>query len=123
MISRKRSSLTQSDIAYLMDKQSHTNISRCEKGEREPSIEMILTYQLILDISFEKLFEGYRHLLKENFTERIPLLIETLKADGITHRTGKRISYLSSVLERLTTLPTNQYDFNQLTKYNHSTLS
>lgn len=120
MISRKCSSLTQSDMAYLMNKQSHTNISRCEKGEREPSIEMILMYQLILDVSFEKLFEGYRSLLQENVKERIPSLIETLKTDGMSYRTGKRISYLTAVLERLATIPNNQYDF---TKHNHSIVS
>ena len=97
-----------------MNRKDHSFISRNEKGEGEPSIEMILSYQLIFDISFEKLFEGYRNLLRENIQEQIPRLIHTLKTEEPNVRIKNRITYLSTTLQRLEqfTLPNPiLYDF------------
>ena len=103
-IHRKRSNLTQSDIAKLIGWIEHSHICRSEKGERPPSLDMILGYHIIFDVSVEELFHGYKMSLLNNIKERIPNLLDELHILEASPRNHKRINYLSKLLERLEAL-------------------
>jgi DNA-binding XRE family transcriptional regulator len=103
-ITRKRSGLTQSDVATLMGFQEHTHVCRHEKGKRIPPIEMILSYHIIFDKSVEDLFYGYRKELIHNIQQRVPHLIQELKKLRPSPRLTERIKCLSNIYHRLTNL-------------------
>lgn len=98
---RKRSPLAQSDIAFLVG--THfSNISRWEKGQREPSIEFLLIYHLLFEVSIETFFEPRIETLKPSLANQIKELIsETRKKDNIPKKSSI-ISFLDQTLIKLT---------------------
>jgi transcriptional regulator with XRE-family HTH domain len=100
---RKRSPLTQADIAYLMSLSDYSNISRYEKGQRTPSIELLLVYHLLFAKSIESFFEHQSEIILSNLLERIEPLISQLKNEGNVQNNTSRIKFLEQVLIRLTT--------------------
>ena len=99
VICRKRTSLTQGDMAYLMGFTEQSNVSRSEKGEKIPSLEMILIYSIVLNVSVKQLFHGYRLVLLKNTREKMTSLIEELSNQKSSKRIRKRILYLTKILE------------------------
>jgi transcriptional regulator with XRE-family HTH domain len=101
VICRKRTSLTQGDMAYLMGFTEQSKVSRSEKGEKIPSLEMILIYSIVLNVSVKQLFHGYRLVLLKNTKEKMTSLIEELSNQKSSKRIRKRILYLTKVLEEV----------------------
>lgn len=95
---RKRSSLTQADIAFLMKLPDYSNISRYEKGQREPSIEFLLVYQILFNTTVESFFEPQSGILRPALQEQIKLLLANLKS---VNTTDPRIKFLEEVLIRI----------------------
>ncbi|KAA3625762.1 MAG: XRE family transcriptional regulator [Bacteroidetes bacterium] len=98
---RKRSPLSQSDIAYLAGNHL-SNISRWEKGQREPRIEFLLIYHLLFDTSIEIFFEPRLEAIKPRLTNQIRQLITEIKKKENIPRNGPVISFLDQTLIRLT---------------------
>jgi len=98
---RKRSQLTQSDIAFIMGLPEYTNISHWEKGRRTPNTEMILLYHLLFDVPVETLFNGQKDILSESVVERIESLITNLNQMESSPKIARRIAFLESTLKRL----------------------
>src|SRR5690349_16266076 len=99
---RKRSQLTQTDIAFIMKLSDYANISRWEQGYRQPNIEMLLIYHLLFDIPIESLFERQKHELRDFIGKRIGLLLGELKNLSSDAKAASRIAFLDSALTRLT---------------------
>ena len=102
-IFRKRSPLTQSDIAYLMSLSEYSSISRYEKGQRTPSIEILLVYHLLFNASIEQFFEPELEIIHSNLLERMEKLIVDLKKVSSVQNNSSRIKFLELVINRLTT--------------------
>jgi transcriptional regulator with XRE-family HTH domain len=98
---RKRSPLRQSDIAAIMGLREYSSISRWEKGERSPNIDMLLVYHVLFDIPIENLFKGQNWGYEGEVVERIQRLIEQLKPSAGDRKIAKRISFLESVLTKI----------------------
>lgn len=99
---RKRSPLTQSDIAFLLGLPDDSNISRYEKGQREPTIELLLVYHLLFDTSIESFFEQHSHIIYQDLIKRIEDLIIDLKREEDNPKKTYRITFLEEVIKRLT---------------------
>lgn len=99
---RKRSPLTQSDIAYLLQLPDVSNVSRYEKNQRSPNIEMLLTYHLLFNVAIEEFFEQDSVLVHKNLVERSEKLLTTLKNYSTDQGHNSRINYLEQVINRLT---------------------
>ena len=54
---RKKTELSIDNISFLLGMSDSTYLSRCERGKRKPTLEIILTYQIIFQASTNKLFE------------------------------------------------------------------
>ncbi|MBK8484745.1 MAG: helix-turn-helix transcriptional regulator [Saprospiraceae bacterium] len=99
---RKRSPLMQEDLAFLGGLPDSSNISRYEKGQREPTKELLLVYHHIFDTSIELFFEPESRIIKENLIERIKELISELnKEEQITLKNTSKIKFLEQVITRL----------------------
>jgi transcriptional regulator with XRE-family HTH domain len=99
---RKRSPLTQRDIAFLLQLPDHCNISRYESGQREPDIEVLLTYRHVFDTSLESFYRHQSELIRPDLVKRIQELIEEVNKENGDQRSVYRIRYLKEVIIRLT---------------------
>lgn len=99
---RKRTPLQQEEIAFLSDKPDTSNISRYEKGQREPTNEILLVYHHLFDTPIESLLEPESRIIKEKSIHRIKELITELKNEKqITLKSTSKIKFLEQVIIRL----------------------
>lgn len=98
---RKQTQITQSDIAFLLGKEDNSNLSRCEKGRRSPSVEMIMVYHLLFNTPVLSFFTNQREAVKQNLILRIKELVENLKQQDSTENIQSRIEHLNRVINRL----------------------
>jgi transcriptional regulator with XRE-family HTH domain len=99
---RKRSGLIQEDIAFILDLPDYSNISRYEKGQRTPSIELLITYHHLFDVPIEAFFEQDSEIIKARLIPRLIELLSLLKKDQITLKDTQRIRFLEQTIKRLT---------------------
>lgn len=57
---RKRSGLTQKEVAFLLGGKKHSTISRYEAGERHPDLRTALAFSLLFDQKIDELFPSVR---------------------------------------------------------------
>jgi transcriptional regulator with XRE-family HTH domain len=76
---RKRSSLGQQDVAFLLGSKDRGNVCRYEQGHRLPSLRTALELAVILDVSITTLFGGIQKQVERNITERISILRSKLE--------------------------------------------
>ena len=100
-IYRKRSPLTQADIAFLLKLPDYSNISRWEKGQRAPGIEMMLVYHYLFDTSIESFFEPQSKTILTELLEGIGQLISEIKKEEATPKNTYRIKFLEEIIIRL----------------------
>ena len=98
---RKKSPLTQSDIAFLLQLPDYSNISRCEKGHRVPNIDLLITYHYLFKVPIESFFELQSNDRLISLKQRIELLISELKKSPIQINNETRIKYLEETLVAL----------------------
>ncbi len=99
---RKRTPLQQEEMAFLSDKPDTSSISRYEKGQREPTNEILLVYHLLFDIPIESLLEPEFRMIKERLIHRIKELINELRKEKqITLKNTSKIKFLEQVITRL----------------------
>ena len=75
---RKRLSLSQEEVAFLLGNMGGAQVSRYERFDREPSLETALALEVIFQRSASELFEGLYHKVEEEVVAR---------AKTLTHRT------------------------------------
>ena len=78
---RKRSGLTQSEVAYLLGLKSGQIVSRHERLDRRPNLETMFAYQIIFDVLPHELYPGLYEKV-ENVTKlRIQELLGRIGED------------------------------------------
>lgn len=96
---RKRCSVMLHDIAYLLNTDTG-NLSRYEKGQRDPTPELILTYHILFGADIINLFhEQYTSLITKLISQS-KSLIEQLKVEQ-PPKAELRIRYLLNIINRL----------------------
>ena len=99
---RKKSPLTQSDIAFLLQLPDYSNISRYEKGHRVPNIDLLIAYHYLFKTPIESFFELQSNEILVSLRQRIELLIKELKESSPAIHNGPRIKFLEEALASLT---------------------
>ncbi|MCB9326396.1 MAG: hypothetical protein H6571_21845 [Lewinellaceae bacterium] len=80
----------------------YSNISRCEKGQRTPGIELLLVYHLLFDTSVESFFEPQVEIIKTKLSEQIKQLISEIKKRDNIPKDTSIITFLEQVFKRIT---------------------
>jgi transcriptional regulator with XRE-family HTH domain len=78
---RKRSGLTQKELAFLVGIKSGTQLSRFERLKREPSAEMLIAFMIIFKKPPEELFPHTHDRIMKLVQEQTEQLHETLQGD------------------------------------------
>lgn len=76
----------------------YSNISRYEKGQREPSVEFLLVYHHLFNTPVESFFEPESRIILFGLREQIEILINNLKSEKSN---DPRIKFLEDVIIRI----------------------
>ena len=95
---RKRSSLTQDEVGYLLGGVSGSKISRYEQYKRLPSLETLLAYEAIFRVPVKEMFAGFFQKVEKRVVNRVGQLGKRLLAKPETPRTEAKLEALSLVL-------------------------
>ena len=71
---RKRSGLSQTEVAFLLGCEYGTSISRYERNQRLPNLKTALTLELIYQTESKHLFEGIYHSQAYQLKKRAAML-------------------------------------------------
>jgi len=94
---RKRSGLTQKDVAYLLGHYDGTQVSRHERSRQTPTLITALAYQVIFDIPVQKLLPGLYREVEAVINQRAGLLSKELKADVSDRRARRKLTVLKMI--------------------------
>jgi transcriptional regulator with XRE-family HTH domain len=98
---RKRSGLSQEEIAFLLSCYSGATVSRYEHFGQTPSLEIALAYAVIFQVPIHELFAGMFDDVGEQTAHRILLLAEKLRSsDPPSPKHQRRRSLAEATLER-----------------------
>jgi transcriptional regulator with XRE-family HTH domain len=100
-VHRKHAQLKQTDIASVMALSDFATISRWEQGAAIPSLEYLLVYHLLFDISIEDLFDRCKSQLIDEVAPRIESLLDTLRSLKPKPHVLRRMTFLREALRRL----------------------
>jgi transcriptional regulator with XRE-family HTH domain len=96
---RKRSCLTQEDVAFLLGSKSSANVSRHERFKQTPDLQTLLAYEMLFQTPVRKLFSSTHQEIEQKLRHRINLLIRKLMRAGHGRRIAKKIETLTVFLE------------------------
>lgn len=97
---RKRSGLTQKEVAFLLGSGSRTRISRYERNKRRPCLEALIAYEVIFGTSSRHLFEGMYLEIAKGRLQKAQLLLEHLNETPASPMRDYKITFLRSLLDR-----------------------
>jgi transcriptional regulator with XRE-family HTH domain len=94
---RKRSSLSQDEVAFLLGCQSGTKVSRYERSARKPSLETILAYAVVFGAPGRELFAGTFEKVEKKIAGRAQLLTRKLSRATPTPMATRKLQILEAI--------------------------
>jgi transcriptional regulator with XRE-family HTH domain len=94
---RRRSGLTQSEVAFLLGCKDGTIVSRYERGAREPRVKTLLTFEVVLATTSRNLFAGIYQKAEAKVARRAKLLARRLRKTTLDRRTLRKLAALRSI--------------------------
>lgn len=95
---RKRLSLSQDEIAYLLGNESGAKVSRYECFLREPAFRAALAYELIFQKSGKELFAGICDRVGKEVAARAKKLLRHLDDSKPTRRNARKKEALEAII-------------------------
>jgi transcriptional regulator with XRE-family HTH domain len=96
---RKRASFPKQDVAFLLGMDA-ANLTRYEKGNRNPTPEIILCYHILFGASLKQLFLPKYQEVRKQIQERSGELMDQLRFDS-SPKSSQRIAYLKEIVNAL----------------------
>ena len=97
---RKRSGLTQEEIAFLLDTQNGATLSRYERLSSTPSLETALALEAVFGVPARELFRGVFAEVETSVIQRARLLSEQLNAGQQSPAVRHKLSQLQRITAR-----------------------
>jgi transcriptional regulator with XRE-family HTH domain len=97
---RKRTGLSQDEVAFLLGSQSGTKVSRYERFARQPNLETVLAYELVFSTSAQKLIAGAFQRVERNTLNRAQLLARKLSRATPDRRATRKLEILRAITSR-----------------------
>jgi|SRR5215213_4243062 len=105
---RKRASLSEKEMAFLLGSKSAAQVSRYERYVRLPNLEKIFAYQVIFGIPPYHLFAGIIQKVEQNVQRRAQLLIAKLEKESQSRKTKRKLEFLKGLVSKISsTTPEN----------------
>ncbi len=101
---RRKSGLTQREVAFLLGWKNGAQLSRYEKGHTLPPLRTALAYQAIFKIPVAELFAGIRSSVDQDTSTRVDELVAGLQEKNQKGRqrrlTARKLDWLSQTHSR-----------------------
>jgi transcriptional regulator with XRE-family HTH domain len=97
---RRRSGVTQAELAFLLGAEDGTLVSRYERLTRKPNLRTALGLQAVFGVSAEHLVPGIYAEVDRSVTRRARLLSRQLERHSDSARTERKLRFLLSVMAR-----------------------
>ena len=97
---RKRSALTQVDIAFLLGARSGAKVSRLERLSRFPNLKTAFACQVIFGVPADALFPGLYRDIASHLAERAKVLRLTVSRRESTRGSERRVKMLDGIVTR-----------------------
>ena len=101
---RRKSGLTQREVAFLLGWKNGAQLSRYEKRHTLPPLRTALAYQAIFKIPVAQLFAGVRNSLDQDISTRVDTLVASLQEKNEQGRprrqTTRKLCWLSQTHSR-----------------------
>lgn len=95
---RRRSGLSQDDLAFLLGTRSGSKVSRYEHYARQPSLETAIAYEVIFQTPLRELFAGVYEKVEQRVIGRARLLAKKLGAEKANRLTLHKAGVLKAIL-------------------------
>lgn len=97
---RRRSGLTQAEVAFLLGAESGAKVSRYERLSRRPSFRTALGLQAVFGIPADDLLPIITADVERKIIARVHLLSRRLERHSDSARTKRKIRFLTSITAR-----------------------
>ncbi len=97
---RKRSGLTQEDVARLFGVSTGTMISQYERSERVPTLDAALRLEAIFGVAVVALFRGRHARIRTELRREVRLLLRRTQKVPQTAASERKVAFLAALLVR-----------------------
>ena len=97
---RRRSGLTQTELAFLLGADDGTLVSRYERLTRRPNLRTALGLQAVFGVSADHLVPGICAEVDRSVMRRARLLSRQLERHSDSARTKRKLRFLLSIMAR-----------------------
>ena len=94
---RKRSGLSQDEVAYLLGCQNGTKVSRYERFSRKPSLETLFAYEVVFGAPARELFAGVYQKVEKKMLSRAQLLTRKLNRATPDRMATRKLEILQAI--------------------------
>jgi transcriptional regulator with XRE-family HTH domain len=94
---RKRSGLSQDEVAFLLGSQSGTKVSRYERFSRRPSLETLFAYEMVFGARARELFAGAYQKVERRILSRAQLLTRKLNRATPDRTATRKLQILKAI--------------------------
>ena len=99
---RKRSNLTQDEVAFLLGSRTGAKVSRYERFSRQPNLETVFACEALYGVPARELFAGLYQKVEETIHQRAQVLAKKLSAgkpDRMTRQKLEKLTAMTSAAE------------------------
>ena len=94
---RKRSGLSQKEMAFLLGCREESKVSRYERRLRHPNLKTLAAYEAIFGVATRDLFAGVFEKVDKNVVKRAQLLAEKLNQYAPTPLINRKLARLAAI--------------------------
>lgn len=98
---RKRSGLSQAEVAFLLGCEHGTKISRYERHQRIPNLKTVLALEMVYNTMSKHLFEGIYHEIAYQVKNRAAILHKEIRKKERSPTMLHKLRCLEELLEML----------------------
>lgn len=95
---RKRTGLSQDEIAFLLGCHSGSQISRCERNRRIPTLENALALEIIFGVPVHELFSGLFSKAEQQIIRRVGRLARKVHGSPQDRYTEQKLNALAAIV-------------------------
>lgn len=95
---RKRSGLSQQEVAFLLGSKHGARVCRHERREQTPNLRTLLAYEILFQTPIRDLYDGVQCEVEQGLLKRARLLLAKLIRSGQGNRTARKIKTLLALL-------------------------
>lgn len=107
---RKRTGLSQGDVAFLLGCQHGAKVSRYERNARQPGLETAVAYEVLFGVPLRELFGGLFEKVEATILKRARVLARKLSAASPTSLTAQRLDQLRPLLSGSESKPADHHE-------------